>query len=167
MFIAMSHWSGMRPLASATPSVLDPHWVFSQISWLCPVSWRSCSLYLQNWPLHRLQQFIGRVDVGVGQSKPWWQLSWSACQFSCACAQARALPRQRLGPALWQLARARIGFPMFPPSGPVLLHFWTSTWSHVVAQTKDAYMGFGGNMGHRHQYRLPTASGLWTQIHIS
>ena len=25
MFIAMSHWSGSRPLASATPSILDPH----------------------------------------------------------------------------------------------------------------------------------------------
>ena len=25
MFIAMSHWSGSRPLASATLSIVDPH----------------------------------------------------------------------------------------------------------------------------------------------
>ena len=26
IFVAMSHWSGSRPLVSATPSILDPHW---------------------------------------------------------------------------------------------------------------------------------------------
>ena len=43
MFIAMSHWSGLRPLASATLSILDPHQNSSWISCCCPVSWRSCS----------------------------------------------------------------------------------------------------------------------------
>ena len=43
MFIAMSHWSSMRPLASATPSILEPHWDSSSLSCWCPVSWRSCS----------------------------------------------------------------------------------------------------------------------------
>ena len=44
MSIAMSHWSGLRPLASAILSILDPHWVSSQILCCCSVSWRSCSL---------------------------------------------------------------------------------------------------------------------------
>lgn len=38
-----SHWCGSRPLASATPSMLDPPHGFSQVSSCCPVSWRSCS----------------------------------------------------------------------------------------------------------------------------
>lgn len=43
MFIAMSPWSGARPQASATLSVLEPHWDSSWISFCCLVSWRSCS----------------------------------------------------------------------------------------------------------------------------
>jgi hypothetical protein len=43
MFIAMSHWSGSRPLASLTPSILDAHPDSSQLSCCCSVSWRSCS----------------------------------------------------------------------------------------------------------------------------
>ena len=43
MFIAMSHWSGSRPLDSATLSILDPHQDSSWISCCCPVPWRSCS----------------------------------------------------------------------------------------------------------------------------
>lgn len=43
MFIAMSHWSSRSPLASATPSILEPHWGSSRISCHCPVSSRSCS----------------------------------------------------------------------------------------------------------------------------
>ena len=43
MFIAVSHLSGSRPLASATLSILNPHWDSSQISCCCPVSQRSCS----------------------------------------------------------------------------------------------------------------------------
>ena len=43
LFIAMSHWSGSRSLASVMPLILDPHWVSFQLSCYCPVSWRSCS----------------------------------------------------------------------------------------------------------------------------
>ena len=43
MFIAVSHWSGLRPLASSTPSILEPHQDFSQMSCCCPASWRSNS----------------------------------------------------------------------------------------------------------------------------
>ena len=45
-FIAVSHWSGLRPKASGTLSILAPHQA-----------------------LHELQQFIDGVDVGVGQLK--------------------------------------------------------------------------------------------------
>lgn len=37
--LQLSHWSGSRPQASATPSILDP----PQISRCCPVSWRLLS----------------------------------------------------------------------------------------------------------------------------
>jgi hypothetical protein len=43
MFIAMTHLSGVRPLASASLSILDPRWDSSRIHCCCPVSWRSCS----------------------------------------------------------------------------------------------------------------------------
>ena len=43
MFVAMSHWSVLRPLASAALSILDSYGEFSQISCCCPVSRRSCS----------------------------------------------------------------------------------------------------------------------------
>jgi hypothetical protein len=42
IFITMSHRSGLRPLASATLSTLDPHWDSLWISCCRPVSWR-CS----------------------------------------------------------------------------------------------------------------------------
>ena len=38
MLIAMSHWSGLRPLASATLYILDSN----RDSCCCAVSWRSC-----------------------------------------------------------------------------------------------------------------------------
>lgn len=43
MFIAMKHWSGSRPLASATVSILDLYRDFCQISCCWPLAWRSCS----------------------------------------------------------------------------------------------------------------------------
>jgi hypothetical protein len=41
MLTVMSHWSGSRPLASATLSILNHHCSISQISCRCPVSRRS------------------------------------------------------------------------------------------------------------------------------
>ena len=54
MFTAMSYWSGSRALASATPSILGPHWNASRMFCCCPVSSRSCSfgarrLFLNNY----------------------------------------------------------------------------------------------------------------------
>lgn len=45
MHMALSHWCGWRPLASAiTRSGLDPHMHSSRTSCCCcPVTWRSCS----------------------------------------------------------------------------------------------------------------------------
>lgn len=43
IFTAVSHWSGLKPLASTPLSVLDPHQYASQISCCSPVSKRSCS----------------------------------------------------------------------------------------------------------------------------
>ena len=69
MFISMSHWSWFKPLASATDqyrSSLGLLW--GTLSLPCVMD------ILQLWlcktgPLHVLQQFIVRVDVGVGQLK--------------------------------------------------------------------------------------------------
>ena len=69
MFIAVSHWSGLRPLASATLSILDPHWDSSQISCCCQCHGDPVVLDLQNQPLHVLQHFMDGVDIGVGQFK--------------------------------------------------------------------------------------------------
>ena len=66
MFIATSHWSSSRPLGSATLSILDSHWDFSQI--FCFLCTRDPpALDLQDQPLHRCQQFIDKANVGVGQ----------------------------------------------------------------------------------------------------
>lgn len=64
-FIAMNHGSGSRPLASVILSILDPHQDSSQRSCYCPVCGDPEALVLYDWAL--LQQFIDRLDVGVGQ----------------------------------------------------------------------------------------------------
>jgi hypothetical protein len=43
MLIAMSHWSGLRPLTSVTQSILEPQRGSSQVSRYYPVLWGSCS----------------------------------------------------------------------------------------------------------------------------
>jgi hypothetical protein len=64
MFIAMSYWSGLRLLASATLSILDPHGDFSQIS--CSVSWRSCGFGSAVPATPGALVVLILVDVGVG-----------------------------------------------------------------------------------------------------
>lgn len=81
----MSHRSGLKPLAFATLSILDPHENSSQIScYLCE------ALILWERSLHVVQQFIDGVNVEVAHSSPGagpgWQLYYSDCQFSCAHA---------------------------------------------------------------------------------
>lgn len=65
MFIVMNVWSGSRPLASAPPSILDPHWDSAWIFYYSIVSWRSCSFRSAGLPLHVFPQFIDRVAGGV------------------------------------------------------------------------------------------------------
>lgn len=65
IFIAMTCWSCTKPLASATLLTLEPHWDSSQISWCCPMSWRSCSF----GSIGPARQFIDGVHVGMGHSK--------------------------------------------------------------------------------------------------
>lgn len=67
-FIAVNHWSGSRPLVSTIAPILNPPWDYSWIS-CCRVSWRSAALALQDQPLHKIQQFIDRVNVWLGQLK--------------------------------------------------------------------------------------------------
>ena len=66
MFIALSHWSGLGPLASAALSILDPHRDSSRtVVALCHGD--PAALVLQDQRLQMLQQFIDGVYVGVGQ----------------------------------------------------------------------------------------------------
>jgi hypothetical protein len=70
MFIAMSHWSGSRPLASTTPSILDHHHpplkLFSDILLLCRVRHRDpAALVLQHWLCHALQQLTDGVYIDI------------------------------------------------------------------------------------------------------
>lgn len=67
VFIAVSHWSGSMPLASAIPS----YWALTGT----PLGYPAVSLCrgdpaaldLQDRPLHTLQQLIDGVNVGMGQ----------------------------------------------------------------------------------------------------
>jgi hypothetical protein len=59
MFIEMNHWPGSRLLASAAPSILDPH-RYPVVS-LCHGD--PAALDLQDRPLPSLQQFIDGVQV--------------------------------------------------------------------------------------------------------
>jgi hypothetical protein len=108
MFVAMSHWSGSSPLASATPSILDPHQDFSQLSSCCPVSWRSCSFGSVGpvpSPTPEVHRWGGCWDEpsqspGSGRG---WKLGLSFHLFPHAhttSPSSPALPRQGAGPAL-------------------------------------------------------------------
>lgn len=84
MFIAMS---SLRPLASASLSILEPHWDSILISRCCPVSWRSCSFGTVGPAssftpaIHRWGKILGWTIQSPG-SGPKRYLSWSACLFS-------------------------------------------------------------------------------------
>jgi hypothetical protein len=70
MFIAMNHWSGLRPLSSATLSILDPPKDSSPISCLLPCVIESLKFWFcRTSPFYAHQQFIDKVDVGVDQLK--------------------------------------------------------------------------------------------------
>lgn len=65
----MSHGSGLRPLASATLSILDPQWDSSQYPVVTPSHGDPAVLVLQAQHLHMVQQFLDEVDAGVSQLK--------------------------------------------------------------------------------------------------
>jgi hypothetical protein len=71
IFIAVTHWSGLRPLAAATLSVLDPH--ISRTPLAHPIvalyHGKPAALDLQDQHLHTLQQIIDGADIGVGRLK--------------------------------------------------------------------------------------------------
>lgn len=69
MFTEIIRWSGTRPLASATLSILKHS--------KTPLRYNVMGLYrgdpvvldLYDWPLHSLQQLINGVDVGMDKFK--------------------------------------------------------------------------------------------------
>lgn len=60
----MSLWSSSRPLASATPTVLDPHW--DSLSWPV-VALHPGNLVALDQQDQMLQQLIDEADLGMDQ----------------------------------------------------------------------------------------------------
>lgn len=95
--IAVSHWSGLRPLTSASLSILDPPRDSSQKSCCSPVSWRSFSCGSAGpapshaVTVHRWGGCWGgstqNLELGPGRN-----LSWSACQISPVPRKFRGSP---------------------------------------------------------------------------
>jgi hypothetical protein len=75
MFTAKSHWSGLRSLASVTPSILDPYWDYSWLFCCCPVSWRSCSFgslrLAHSQAVHRWSRCWGGPTQSPGSGSGW------------------------------------------------------------------------------------------------
>jgi hypothetical protein len=87
MFIAVSPWSGSRPRASATLSILILTGTPLRYPVVALCHRDPAALDLQDWPFHVFQQFIDGVDVGVDQLKSTGSGpggSWSAHQLSYA-----------------------------------------------------------------------------------
>jgi hypothetical protein len=145
IYIAMSHWSSTRPLASAVLSTLNPQW---------DSCWRSCCWAVSrisiNFCTHRaspLMQFIGREEVRIGQS-PGWSIWAGHAASSPTTTPSAAL--SWLAYPMPQPARGRANSPTFMPSeqahphpqdsGPALL--WCpgqvqGLFSKVVQQAQD------------------------------
>ena len=65
----MSHWSGLRPLVSATISILNPQRTALGYPVVSLCHGDHAALDLQDLPLHMPQQCIDVVDVEVNQLK--------------------------------------------------------------------------------------------------
>lgn len=76
VFIAKSHWSGSRPLVSATLSMLGLYWDSSWLSCCCPVLWKFYSF-----------GSAGPVPSRTPADAPWgWMLAWANFESVCALA---------------------------------------------------------------------------------
>jgi hypothetical protein len=118
IFIAKIHWSGPRLLASATLSILDPHWDSSWISCCRPVSWRPCSSGSVGptpscTPAAPLWGRCWRGPIQSPGSGPERNLSWSACWLFC-------FPAPRAGSPSTPARRASSTLLPWQGTGPVL-----------------------------------------------
>lgn len=98
MFTKVSHWCGLRPLASVILSEWGPRLDSSQISYCFPVSRSSCHFGSTGLAPSYAAEVHGWVDVGVDQLKALdldlggsW-LSWSTCPLSHNAPPGPALP---------------------------------------------------------------------------
>lgn len=113
-FITMSHWSGPRPRAFATPSILVLHQAPLRYPVVALCHGDPAALNLQGQPFDKVQQFRGGVDVGVGQLKALdlesssWMAGLSPCQLSWAhTTRASFLTSPRWGTGLaWEASAA-------------------------------------------------------------
>jgi len=107
VLIAMSHWSGWRPLALLHYQYMILTGTPLRYPVVVPCYGEPSAMDLQNWPLYVIQQFVDELHVGLGQLKVWiWpgrKLSWSAHQLSCfhdTRVSSPALPKWGVEPAL-------------------------------------------------------------------
>lgn len=63
----MSHWSGLKPVTSATSSILAILWTSLRYPVLSLCHGDSADFDLHIRDLYMLQQFTDELDVGVGQ----------------------------------------------------------------------------------------------------
>ena len=66
----MPHWSGFKPLASATLSILHSHLTPLRYPVVALCLGDSAALVMQDLTLHISQQFTNGVDVGMTNIKP-------------------------------------------------------------------------------------------------
>jgi hypothetical protein len=140
-------WSGLRPPASAIPSILGPHWDSSWIACCCPESWRACSFGSAGLaPSHApdVHRLIDGFEVGPDQLK--------ALDLGLGGGLGGGSPSLTpLGPALQHYpgkdpahprakAKSRPAFTLLTPPGPALRHQQGPKWP-------------GDKMGQRHQHR--------------
>jgi hypothetical protein len=69
MSIAMTPWSGTRPLASATLSILEPHWDSSQRSCCLPCAMKILEFWICRTGLWMHSAVHWWIDVGMVQFK--------------------------------------------------------------------------------------------------
>ena len=119
MFIAMSHWSGLRSLAPVTLSILDPHQASYCLFCCCPVLWRTFSFGTAGLALSQASTVHRRCRYWVG-STPWiW--AWVIAELVNFLALPHLHYQGKLSStALARLSIATIGrrqaylFPLYP-----------------------------------------------------
>lgn len=110
MFVAVSHWSGLKSLDSATLSILDSLWDSSQISWCCLCHGDPADPAPSHAPaVHGLAVGLGQLKAlglswpwpspvtALGRAGGWWRCWWASSEG----LRARELAQRLAGCSTW------------------------------------------------------------------